>query len=653
MKHFIYFFFLIGFAISHAQSDFYSEGLGVTKGDLDQKAFAKDSTANALVIYEVGKSYVDQETFKLHTEINRKIKILNRNGFEHGELSIYLYDNNEGRKEKVENIKANVYNIENGSIVNTKLDKNAIYEEQYNDNYTIVKVAFPNVQEGSVINYSYTLISPFFFKYKGWNFQEDIPKLYSEYNASIPGNWQYNIKLVGGQKLTTNISDIEKYCLHVSGGGSANCAVYKYVMKDIPAFIEEDYMTTRQNYLARIEYELATFTSFTGVKDNITKTWKSTDKEIEREMDIGKQLKKVNAVKGLLSEDIVTENDQLTKAKRIFSYVQENFAWNEEYRVLNDISLKETIKTGSGSVGNINTILHNLLVANGIDAKPILISTRNNGLITKIYPVISEFNYLIVKAEIDGKTYLLDATDDYLSFGQIPFRCLNQYGRLLDFDNGSQWYDLNIDDYSVMQYRYQLELDENQEIKGSVSYGSRGYHALSDKKKYLNNPTAIDEFTNSFSSVDISAFEIVNTEKTGEQFNSKFQVNITPDAVANTIYVDPFLFKFFSKNPFKLQERSYPIDFGFKDSFSYRIQLKVDDTYEIKELPKAQKIDLDTNKGSMVMTCQQDGNLINIYFKLIFNEAVYGSNYYDGLKKLMANVVDVQKNSLIVLEKKQ
>lgn len=653
MKQRIVILFLLFIAISHSQSDFYAEGFEVTKTDLEQNVFTKDSTANALVIYEVGNSFVDQETFKLNTEIKRKLKILNRNGFEHGELSIFLYNDDDGNRVKVKDIKATVYNIEKGTIVKTKLQKNSIFEEKYNDNYTIVKVAFPNVQEGSVINYSYTLVSPFMFKYKGWDFQDDIPKLYSEYNASIPGNWHYHIKLVGGHKLSTNISDIKKYCLHVSGGGSANCAVYKYVMKDVPAFIEEDYMTTKHNYLARIEYELATFTSFTGLKDDKTKTWKSTDKEIERDTDLGRQLKKTSAVKDLLSDEVSAETNKLTKAKEIFKYVQKQYAWNKEFRVLNDISIKETVKKGSGNVGEINTLLHNLLVANDIDAKAVLLSTRENGLITKIYPVISEFNYLIVKADIDGETYLLDATDDFLYFGQIPFRCLNQYGRLLDFDNGSQWVDITIDEYSIAQYSYQLNFDENQVIKGEVAYNSRGYNALSDKKRYLNSPNAIDAFINEYSEIEISDFEIVDTEKTGAEFKSKFNVEMNPDVVANTIYINPFLFKYFTENPFKLQERSYPIDFGYKDSFSYRIQFKIDDAYQIKELPESVKVALDTNKGSLVMTAQQDENTVNIYFKLMFNRSIYGFNYYSSLKKLLGKVVDIQKNSLIVLEKKQ
>lgn len=654
MNHLTLLLLLFTFINVNSQSKFYSEGLEVTKSDIEQTVFSKDSTANALIIYEIGNSYVDKETFKLNTTIKRKLKILNRNGFERGELSIFIYDNNKGGREKVKDIKATVYNLENGKITKTKLKKTAIFEEDYNDNISIIKVAFPNIKEGSVINYSYTLESPFMFKYKSWNFQDNIPKLYSEYNASIPGNWEYNIKLVGGHKLTTNYSNIENNCLEVPGGGSANCAIYRYVMKDIPAFIEEDYMTTKDNYLARIEYELKVFRNFNGGRDNITKTWKSTDKEIERDTDLGRQLKKTSAVKGLLNESITSEANTLNKAKKILEYVQNEYAWNEEFRIFENVSIKDLIKNKSGNVGEINSLLYNLLVSQGIEAKPVLLSTRRNGFITQLYPVLSDFNYMIVKAHINGKAYLLDATDDYLYFGQIPFRCLNMYGRLMDFDNGSEWYDINAEGFSIKEYRYELDLNENAALTGSVNYNATGYHALNDRKRYFNNTEAYaDAYINSYESIDFLDFEIIGSEKTSNDFNSKFNIKTTCETVGNSIYLNPYLFTFFKENPFKLQERSYPIDFGYKDTFTYRIKINVDESYQIKELPESVNIGLPNKKGSFTTMASQEGNSIVIYFKLTFKDSIYYPNYYDSLKTILSKVVDAQKNSLIVLEKKQ
>ena len=94
-------------------------------------------------------------------------------------------------------------------------------------------------------------------------------------------------------------------------------------------------------------------------------------------------------------------------------------------------------------------LLYNLLSEQDINVTPILLSTRNNGLPTKIYPVISDFNYIIIRAIINGKQYFLDATNKYLEFGQIPFRCLNQYGRLLDFKKGSKWIPIQVKSASI------------------------------------------------------------------------------------------------------------------------------------------------------------------------------------------------------------
>jgi hypothetical protein len=655
MSQFLKFILILLISIPlNAQSGFNSEGFEVTKQDIGLNSYDRDSTANALVIYEMGNSYVDRYSYRLTTEIKRKIKILNRNGFEKGSVSIFIYNRGKENREEVDKINATVYNIENGKVVKTILENSAIFKEDYNENYTLVKFALPNIKVGSVITYSYTVASPFMFKYRSWYFQDDIPKLHSEYNASIPGNWEYNIKLVGGQKLTTNYSSVKKNCLQISSGANSSCGIYKYVMKDIPAFIEEEYMTTRLNYLSRIEYELKVFRSFNGSVDNITKDWKSIDNDLKRDTDLGKQLRRNSIVKKLLNDTITSENDKLTKAKKILEFVQNEYTWNKEFNVLENVSIKDLINKKSGNVGEINALLYNLLVTNNIEATPILLSTRNNGFITQVFPVISDFNYLIIKVNINGEVYLLDATDEYLTFGQIPFRCLNSHGRLIDLDKESEWYPISVNDYSVKQYRYNLDFDENQILKGDVNYLSKGYHSLNDRERYFtNSETFINDYINNYNSVEFSDFEIISTQKTSDDFNFKFSIKSSPDLLGNTVYVNPFLIKFFDNNPFQLQERSYPIDFGFKDSYTYAIKINIDDSFDIKSLPESINLGLPNNKGSFLFSAKQEENSVIIYFKLAFKEAIYDPAYYDGLKKLLTQVLDTQNNSLIVLEKKQ
>lgn len=637
---------------SFSQNQFNSNDLTVTRADLDIRTFENDSTADALMIYEYGNSYVDKNTFQLVTDVKQKIKIFNRKGFNKSKIEIYLY-NDGNKKEKISDISATTYNIENSGVSKIQLEKSQIFEEKYNDNYTIVKFTFPNIKEGSVISYSYKLETPFMFNYRPWYFQGDIPTLYSEYHASIPGNYEYNIKLVGFLNLDVEESVIEKNCLDGGRGSYANCSNYKYVMKNIPAFIEEEYMTTTNNYIARIEYELKTVRGFDGTVDNYTKTWKTVDTELKTDKDIGRQLEKSTTVKGLLDESVVNEKDPLTKAKAIYRYVQDTYVWNGKYDIFKDVSIKSLVENKSGKVSEINILLHNLMDQNDIEVKPVLLSTRSNGFATKIFPILSDFNYLIVQATIDGKSYLLDGTEKYSSFGELPFRCMNEYGRLLDFKTGSYWIDINAEKISTVQYKVEINLNEEGQIEGKTNKKTTGYHALPLRKAYFENK---QEYVKSqkerYDFMDLVAYDVKTQDKNDFEFEEEIGIQLETELVGDKIYLNPFLFKFFTENLFKLQQRTYPIDFGYKDAYLYAVKLVIDDNFTVLEIPKDAILRLPNNKGSLTLSNKIENNVVELYFKINFNEAIYNPEYYTYIKEYMAGVVDIQKNSLIVIGKK-
>lgn len=635
-----------------SQKIFNSEDLTVTKSDMEITTYEKDSTADALMIYEYGKSYVDKNSYKLITQVKQKLKILNRKGFDNANIEIQLY-NDGSSKEKISNITATTFNIENNIVSKTQLEKSQIFEEKYNENYTIVKFTFPNIREGSVISYSYTLETPYMFKYRPWYFQGNIPTLYSQYEASIPGNYEYNIKLVGFLKLETEASVVETNCLDGGRGSYANCSNYKYVMTNIPAFNEEEYMTTSNNYLSRIEYELKTFRGFDGVVNNYTKTWKTVDSELKNDKDIGRQLNKSSIVKGLLDESILNGKDPLTIAKTIYRYIQDNYVWNGKYEIFKEVSINDLVANKSGKVSEINILLHNLLDENNIEVMPVLLSTRSNGFATKIFPVLSDFNYLIVQATIDGKTYLLDATEKYTSFGELPFRSLNQYGRLLDFKNGSYWIDIKAETPSFIQYKVELDLTSEAKLQGKITIKTTGYHALPLKQAYFQNKQDyLKSRKDKYQTIDFLEYNVLTEDKSDYEFNEVFRIEQETETVGNNIYLNPFLFKFFTENLFKLQERTYPIDFGYKDSYLYTIKIILDNNYEVLEYPKDLTLKLPNNKGSLLLNSKIEGNTVQLYFRLNFSEAIYNPEYYNDIKKFMGTIVDTQNNSLIVIQKK-
>jgi hypothetical protein len=653
-KYLILLLFQIVFLNVKAQSNYDSTSFVVSKGDLETNKYPQDSVANALVIYEYGNSYFDKKTFKLITEVKRKIKIFNKNKDDKATIEIYLYNNEKNRKEKIKDIIATTHNLLNENIAKTIVKKSEIFNEKYDKNYTIVKFTLPNIQDGSVITYSYTLESPFIYKYHGWKFQDDIPTLYSEYNTSILGNYEYNIKLVGSSELVKNESILKRNCLSTIIGGPADCINSTYVMKDIPAFIEEDYMTSKNNYLSRIEYELKVLYRFDGGKDDITKTWKTTDKELKIDESIGRQLNKLSLTKDLIDWSTTNENDPLIKAQSIYKFIQKNYTWNKRYSLFKDVSIKNLIKNKSGKASEINILLHNLLKVNGIKVKPILLSTRNNGFATKLFPVLSDFNYLIVQANINDKLYLLDATDDYLSFGEIPFKCLNSYGRLLDFKNGSVWVDIEAKKNSTIQHHVTLNLSKEGKLSGVINSRYLGYHALHEKRSYYSNASKhLEDFENKYVFLDVLEHTVKSKGKSDDRFQESFEIEINDlNTVGDAVYFDPFIFKFFTKNPFQLQHRTYPIDFGYKDSFIYLIDIELNNLYEVIETPKDINVKLPNNAGEFIFATKVTDNKINVFFKINFRQSVYNTEYYSYLKEFMSRIVDTQTKTLMVLKKK-
>src|SRR5690606_39369686 len=118
----------------------------------------------------------------------------------------------------------------------------------------------------------------------------------------------------------------------------------------------------------------------------------------------------------------------------------------------------------------------------GINTEAVLLSTRENGIVNKIYPVVSDFDYVIAKANIGNESYLLDATDPLLPFGLLPLRCINDQGRVVSLDKPSYWIDLKASQKETKIYNLNLTLAEDEKIHDTATIFSAGYEELKKQK---------------------------------------------------------------------------------------------------------------------------------------------------------------------------
>ncbi len=651
MKY-VFFFLAILLLPSRVVAQSHSFPYGqATYRELDMKNYGPDTSAVAVILDEFGEAYFDNNNdHNLLFEYHARIKILKKGGVSYGTFEIPLRKS-EGRSEKIVSIKASAFNIENGSMRETKLDPKNVFLENQSKYYDAKKFAIPNVKEGSVIEVFYTLESPFVYKFRSWEFQSEIPKLQSEFWALIPGNYLYNVSLRGFLKLTKQESELVKSCFL-----TADCSRLKYAIKNIPAFNEEEFMTAKSNFISAINFELSQINYFDGRKDKITKEWKDADEELRQSSQFGLQIKRgKDIVDSHIDQLIGGETDALVKAKRIYDFIKGWYKWNDVYGEYSEFGIKKSFESKIGNVGDINLSLVAALKYAEVPVEPMLLSTRKNGLVTDLYPVLSEFNYVVAKVTIADKTYLLDATDDFHPFGLLPERCLNGKGRVIG-EKESYWLDLKPTDKEKTTTVLNLALDNDGVIKGSIQYLYAGYKAVDERKK-IYGFSSLQEFINDFKDknqdLNISDFKIENADDITKPLIFKLTVAFGEGMFTGDNFLfNPFITEQWQRNPFKSSERLYPVDFGAPLEEIMILTLDYPSGYEIDELPNKIGLALPQNGGRFIFEIQNSMNKLSVNNSLLIAKPVFSSHEYHYLKELFNNVLAVQRTELVFKKKK-
>jgi hypothetical protein len=116
------------------------------------------------------------------------------------------------------------------------------------------------------------------------------------------------------------------------------------------------------------------------------------------------------------------------------------------------------------------------------------------------------------------------------------------------------------------------------------------------------------------------------------------------------MYFSPLFFLKLTENPFKLEERNYPIDFVYPLSRKKIVNVKVPQGYIVKSIPKPLKIALPDNLGSFSFNISQVEGGLNIMTKYDINVAIIPSNKYAELKEFFKQRV-LKETEKVVLKK--
>jgi hypothetical protein len=364
----------------------------ITHDEVAMTAYVDDQDAGAVVPFDHGKSVFVRDEFGSSAYIInfkrvKRIKIFDKSEYDQANIEIPYYTDGYGKTEKVFNIKAIAYNNENGFLKKGELDPKSIFTEKTNDYWSKKKFAIPNVKEGSIIEFSYELNTPFRFNMPDWKFQSTIPTIYSEYEVRMIPFYEYVFLLQGINKFNYQNSYVDNVSRKL-GSIEFTDYIHQYVLKDIPAFRDESYISSIDDYILKMDFQMAKIHSQSGSTTEIMTTWAKLNKSLLKHEKFGKYIagsKKV-VEKNILGTFDLADKNSRQKSKLLIEFMKNKFSWNGNYGKYSTKKAKDFFEDKKGNTSDMNLFLIALLQAHGLEAVPVLISTRDHGKINADYP---------------------------------------------------------------------------------------------------------------------------------------------------------------------------------------------------------------------------------------------------------------------------
>jgi hypothetical protein len=626
----------------------------VSKEELEERFYPLDSTTDAAYLYRKRTTYFDyvqNRGFQSITEIHERIKIYTKEGFDMATKSVAYYDPEIGGKESVSSIKGFTYSLVNGKVEKEKLSKKSIFKEKKNRYYSIKKITMPNIKIGTVIEIRYKLVSPYATSIDDLQFQYGIPVKKLDYKIEIPEYYIFNKRSKGFYSVAM------KQGSKTGTIGTTNYTidVFSFEGNMIPALRNnEPFISSIRNYRGGMKFELTqtNFLPLQGRLKTFSNSWEDVSKQIFKSSSFGTELKKSSYYKKDLEKILTTSKTNSDKIVSIFKYVKKHVKWNGNYSKYTDNGVKKAYKEGVGNVADINLMLTAMLRSAGLEANPVLLSTRTNGF--PILPTLNGFNYVIALVELGGgDTILLDASEEFSLPNMLPTRTLNWQGRKVTREGNSSWVKLISSKHASEENTVIVKITDDMMVEGMIRTKYDNLNALNYRKNnnHIKEADLITKLEEKYS-LEIENYKVLNKDvlEKGIIRNVKFLSEDLIEEINGKLYVEPLLFLSEHKNPFKLEERKFPVDFATPWKDKNTVSIQIPEGYKIEVLPKPIAIGLPDDLGVFKYQVTQRGKKISAMSILQFNKAVIIPQYYDYLKAFYSQMVTKQSEKIVLIK---
>jgi len=619
----------------------------IPREDLEMAEYAADPSADAVILENHAMvSMRSDDKIIVVTHCHVRIKIINTDGLDYANVELPY-----GSDEKIVGMKAAAYNLEEGAVVQSLVDKKSLYYEKTSRYRNTLRFSVPNVRPGTVIEYRYILESPDYFTLYTLEFQHDIPVRRFSFQVEFPGYFEYKF-VPGGDLFGIRYSSGQERVLF----GNSTVEGFKGTWKgnNIPAYREEPFSTGSEDYYARMGFELSKINIPGYYFEEISPTYPKLSEKLLERTDFGDYIDR-GAVVSKKAEELKSEGGSETDIlRRIHGWVSDYMMWNGYSDFTASAAMSKVYEDGRGNAADINLMLLSMLRMAGLQADPIILSTRENGLLNPLFAIMQRFNHVAVAATADGKSYIIDATDPLRPFNMLPEECLNGQGWLISKLGGS-WLDLSNGEHYGETVALLLTLDETGTLTGKADNIYESYDAwLVRKFCSLQGAEAYRDYMQSVNSQwKISDLQLENLEEIEQPVLEKINLTI-PDASDKgdgIMYLNPNLCNRMESNEFYAEERISVIDLACPRVRKYTCTITIPEGWTVAELPQSVNLGMDGGGAGFIYNITSDGRKVSLESEIRFTTSIFLPERYASIRKFYSDII--RKQSEVIILKKE
>ena len=635
----------------------------ISEEETAMKFYAPDPGAPAVVLFdkaELTNRYNEQQGFLFEMEHHVRIKIFNKEAYYLADVVVPYF-----KDEKITDLRASSYNLENGMLVETKLDKDNVFDEKLTRYRRLKKMTIPAVREGTIVEFQYTRTN-MDFDVPDWVFQDvKIPKIWSEYKASVPSFIEFS-KVAQGEVPFSLAQEEDRN--NSANGLSYVCHEMHFIQENIPALKPEPFVTAVHDYCSQINFDIRTiykarleptgssygYKLVNGPPKERNDTWENLGKELLEDV----YEDPMGSTKYTAAETAATIAGKATTNEKIaalYEFVGNNYQSGNFDMIWMSETLENITKKKKGTPTDLNLVLINMLQRANLKAFPVAISTLSNGHILPFRVSPSAFDRLITAVETeDNSLLLLDASAWPLPLGFLPEEDLNGEGLLLRDKDNVTWIPLQNKSLVRSAVQANLSLTAEGKLSGAVSFSETGYGAVMARSriKATQAPAFLREkFPDLLSEGSFANLLFENLDNWQEaNIKGTFDLETTGFATVsgNKIYLSSALGFGWKENPFKNPVRKFNIELGVPQTAVYNFVFAIPAGYKVEDAPKSAKMTFGENGLIFEYFSEVNPESVKITVRRSIRQPYIAVEHYPDLQQFFGNIVSKMEEQVVL-----